>query len=85
VAGIEALAREKRCTPAQLALAWVLHQGEDIVPIPGTKRRKYLEENVRALEIELTAQDLAKIDSAMPRGKTAGARYAEQAMRSINI
>ncbi|MCL4393556.1 MAG: aldo/keto reductase [Chloroflexi bacterium] len=84
VAGIEAVARDKGCTPAQLALAWTLHQGNDIVPIPGTKRRKYLEENARAVDIKLTAQDLAKIDSTMPPGATAGARYAEAGMRTLN-
>jgi aryl-alcohol dehydrogenase-like predicted oxidoreductase len=74
---IEELAREKRVTPGQLALAWVLHQGPDIVPIPGTKRRSYLEENVAAAEIQLSADELKRIDQAVPRGITAGDRYAD--------
>jgi aryl-alcohol dehydrogenase-like predicted oxidoreductase len=84
VDGINALATDKGCTPAQLALAWVLAQGEDIVPIPGTKRRTYLEENVGALEVHLTPGELADIDALLPPGAAAGARYPEQAMRSIN-
>jgi aryl-alcohol dehydrogenase-like predicted oxidoreductase len=84
VAQIEAMAREKRCTPAQLALAWVLAQGEDMVPIPGTKRRKYLEENVGALQVDLTPEDLARIDRVLPRGAAAGDRYAAQAMAALN-
>ena len=64
--------RVKSCTPAQLALAWVLAQGDDIVPIPGTKRRRSLEENIDALEVQLTAEDLAKIDSILPAGRAAG-------------
>ena len=70
-------------TPAQLALAWVLHQGDDIVPIPGTKRRTYLQENVAAVEIELSQEDLARIDEAAPRGVTAGDRYAD--MSNIDV
>ncbi|HZQ59939.1 MAG TPA: aldo/keto reductase [Casimicrobiaceae bacterium] len=81
---IEAIAREKRCTPAQLALAWVLRQGEDIVPIPGTKRRHYLEENVGALRVELSDDDLARIDQALPRGVAAGTRYPERGMQAVN-
>jgi aryl-alcohol dehydrogenase-like predicted oxidoreductase len=81
---VEEIARRKKCTPSQLALAWVLAQGEDIVPIPGTKQRKYLEENVRALEVELTPDDLAEIDEVAPVGAAAGPRYNEQAMRAIN-
>ena len=84
VTRVEAIARRKRCTPSQLALAWVLAQGEDIVPIPGTKQRKYLEENVRALEVELTAADLEEIDAAAPVGVAAGARYNEASMRTID-
>jgi aryl-alcohol dehydrogenase-like predicted oxidoreductase len=80
---IHAIAAEKRCTPAQLALAWVLAQGSDIVPIPGTKRRKYLEENVRALEIALSPADLARIDGVFPRGAAAGERYAAPALRAV--
>jgi aryl-alcohol dehydrogenase-like predicted oxidoreductase len=74
---VKEIAEEKGAAPGQLALAWVLHQGEDIVPIPGTKRRSYLEENVGASEIELTDEDLRRIDEAAPRGATAGERYAD--------
>jgi aryl-alcohol dehydrogenase-like predicted oxidoreductase len=73
---VEQIAGEKGVSAGQLALAWVLHQGEDIVPIPGTKRRSYLEENVAAAEVELSADDLARIDQAAPAGETAGDRYA---------
>ena len=72
---VSALAREKQCTPAQLALAWVLAQGDDIVPIPGTKRRKYLNENIAALQIELTDTDRAAIEAAFPRAGVHGERY----------
>ena len=78
------IADEKRVTPGQLALAWVLHQGEDIVPIPGTKRVSYLEENVRAAEVELTPDDLERIDAVFPVGAAAGERYAEGGMSSID-
>jgi aryl-alcohol dehydrogenase-like predicted oxidoreductase len=81
---LEALAKRKGCKPAQLALAWVVAQGDDIVPIPGTKHRSYLEENVAALQIELTSEDLAELDKAAPVGATAGARYAEWAMAAVN-
>ena len=81
---IEEIAVEKKCRPSQLALAWVLAQGEDIVPIPGTKRRKYLEENVGALQITLTPADLKRIDEVAPRGSTAGARYPEAMMGAVN-
>ena len=81
---LESLAQRKKCQPAQLALAWVLAQGEDIVPIPGTKRRSYLEENVAALEIKLTPADLAEFDSVAPAGGTAGARYPERSMTALN-
>lgn len=81
---IKAIAAEKRCTPAQLALAWVLAQGEDIVPIPGTKRRKYLEENVAALEVKLSADDLQRIDEISPKNAAAGPRYAEAFMGFLN-
>jgi len=81
---IEAMAAEKRCMPSQLALAWVLAQGNDIVPIPGTKRRKYLEENVAAMEVRLTAEDLRRIDEVAPKGVAAGARYPEALMPSVN-
>jgi aryl-alcohol dehydrogenase-like predicted oxidoreductase len=81
---IEAIARDKGCTTSQLALAWVLAQGSDIVPIPGTKRRKYLEENVAALNVRLTPDDLARIDRVLPAGAAAGTRYAEPQMRGLN-
>jgi aryl-alcohol dehydrogenase-like predicted oxidoreductase len=76
VESIEEIAREKEVTAGQLALAWVLAQGRDIMPIPGTKRRSYLEENIAAGEIELSDEDLARIEEAMPLGATAGERYA---------
>jgi aryl-alcohol dehydrogenase-like predicted oxidoreductase len=79
---VREIAEEKGVTPGQLALAWVLAQGNDVVPIPGTKRREYLEENVAATEIELTADDLARLDEAAPRGVTSGDRYAD--MSSID-
>jgi aryl-alcohol dehydrogenase-like predicted oxidoreductase len=72
---VEVMAQEKGCTPAQLALAWVLAQGSDIVPIPGTKRRKYLDENLGALGVVLSHDDLARIDQIMPAGAATGARY----------
>jgi aryl-alcohol dehydrogenase-like predicted oxidoreductase len=78
------LAREKRCTPAQLALAWVLAQGEDVVPIPGTKHRKYLQENIGALDLILTSDDLTRIDEKVPRDAAAGPRYPDAAMQSVN-
>jgi len=82
---IEEIAAEKRCTPSQLALAWVHAQGKDIVPIPGTKRRRYLEENVAALDVSLSADDLRRIDRAAPHGAAAGARYPERAMAAVNV
>jgi len=81
---IEELARQKRCTPSQLALAWLIARGKDIVPIPGTKRRQFLEENVGALDVQLSAEDLARIDAIAPRGVASGARYAEGGMRAVN-
>lgn len=84
VQGVEEIAKEKGCTPAQLALAWVLAQGSDIVPIPGTKRRKYLEQNVAALDFKLTEDDLRRIEEIAPRGAASGARYPEEAMRAVN-
>ena len=80
---IEAIAREKKCKPIQLALAWVLAQGKDIVPIPGTKKRAYLEENIKATEINLSAEDLNRLNEAAPVGSTAGQRYPETAMRAV--
>jgi len=81
---VREIADEKGVTPGQLALAWLLHQGDDIVPIPGTKRRKYLEENVAAAEVTLAEEDLRRIEEAMPRGSAAGQRYTEQQMRSVS-
>ena len=80
---VEEIAREKRCTPAQLALAWVLAQGQDIVPIPGTKRRKYLQENIGALDLDLTSEDLARIDEFAPKDAFAGSRYPEAMMKLL--
>jgi aryl-alcohol dehydrogenase-like predicted oxidoreductase len=79
------IAKEKGVTTGQLALAWVLAQGEDIVPIPGTTRRSHLEENVAALEIELTHQDLDDIRQAMPQGAVSGMRYPQEMMRLLNL
>ncbi len=81
---VEGIAREKRCTPAQLALAWVLAQGDDIVPIPGTKRRKYLQENIGALDVNLTGEDLARIDEVAPKDAFAGSRYPEAMMKLLS-
>jgi aryl-alcohol dehydrogenase-like predicted oxidoreductase len=81
---VEEIARRKKCTPAQLALAWLLVQGEDIVPIPGTKQRRYLDENVAALNVELTGSDLEEIEEVAPKGAAAGERYHEAGMRTIN-
>jgi aryl-alcohol dehydrogenase-like predicted oxidoreductase len=81
---IEAIAEEKTCTPAQLALAWVLAQGEHIVPIVGTKQRKYLEENIASLQVKLTSDDLRRIDEALPRGIFSGERYPEGTLRLLN-
>jgi aryl-alcohol dehydrogenase-like predicted oxidoreductase len=81
---IEQLATKKGCTPSPLALAWVLAQGDDMAPIPGTKRRKYLEENVASLNVQLTAADLAEIDAVAPKGVVAGERYSEAGMRALN-
>ncbi len=81
---VAAIAREKGCTPSQLALAWVLAQGDDIVPIPGTKRRKYLEENVAALAVKLSPEDLRRINQAFPPESAAGERYPEHVMALVN-
>jgi len=78
------IAKRKRCSPAQLALAWLLAQGDDIVPIPGTKQRRYLEENIRSLDIELTPADLEEIEEVAPKGVAAGDRYHEAGMKTIN-
>ena len=84
VARVEEIAKQKGCTAAQLALAWVLAQGEDIVPIPGTKRRKYLEENAGAMDVELTPEDLRRIEEVAPHGAAAGERYPEHMMQLVN-
>ena len=81
---VSEIAREKKCTAAQLALAWVLAQGEDIVPIPGTKHRKYLWENIGALDVCLTSEDLTRLDEVAPHGAAAGMRYAEAAMQMVD-
>jgi aryl-alcohol dehydrogenase-like predicted oxidoreductase len=81
---VKEIASEKNCTPAQLALAWLLAQGEDIVPIPGTKRRERLEENLQAIEIKLSSDDLRRIDEAAPLGAASGARYPEAIMHTVN-
>ena len=81
---IKELAAKRGCSPAQLALAWLLAQGDDIVPIPGTKRRKYLEENIGALDVDLTPEELAEIDTTLPAGAAAGSRYSTPGMRTIN-
>jgi aryl-alcohol dehydrogenase-like predicted oxidoreductase len=81
---VEEIAGKKGCTPSQLALAWVLAQGEDIVPIPGTKQRRFLEENVGALNAELTPKELREIGEAFPYGSAAGPRYAEHMMSLVN-
>jgi aryl-alcohol dehydrogenase-like predicted oxidoreductase len=83
VGHVSEIAEEKRCTPAQLALAWVLAQGEDIVPIPGTKRRKYLRENVDALGVMMNTDDLERIDEVAPKDVAAGSRYPEAMMRLL--
>lgn len=82
---IQEISRRKSCTPSQLALAWVLAQGEDIVPIPGTKRVKYLEENVAAVNVKLGAEDLLEIEQTLPKGAVAGDRYTEQMQRLIDV
>jgi aryl-alcohol dehydrogenase-like predicted oxidoreductase len=82
---IEEMAAAKKCKPAQLALAWVLAQGDDIVPIPGTKRRKYLDENLDAIDVELSALDVQQINAIAPKGVAAGTRYAEAMMSRVGI
>ncbi|HET7299535.1 MAG TPA: aldo/keto reductase [Oleiagrimonas sp.] len=81
---VKSIAADKGCTPAQLALAWVLAQGEHIVPIPGTKRIKYLDDNLGAVDVQLDAADLAAIDAVFPRGAASGTRYTEAGMRLVN-
>jgi len=84
VSRVEELALEKNCTPAQLALAWLLARGEDVVPIPGTKHRRYLEENVGALDVRLTKGDMDRIEEVAPKGVTAGDRYPQGGMLTVN-
>jgi len=84
VRAVEEIAREKGCKPSQLALAWVLMQGEDIVPIPGTKHRKYLEENVAAVDIDLSSEELHRLEEIFPKGAAAGQRYPEHMMAIVN-
>jgi aryl-alcohol dehydrogenase-like predicted oxidoreductase len=82
---VKALAQRKGCTPGQLALAWVLAQGKDIVPIPGTKRRKYLEENVAACNVHFSDEELRDIEATFPADVAAGTRYPEAMMRRVNV
>jgi aryl-alcohol dehydrogenase-like predicted oxidoreductase len=82
---VRRIAAEKRCTPSQLALAWLLAQGPDVVPIPGTKKRKYLEENAGAVRIRLTSDDLRRIAEVAPRGVAAGERYPAAGMQRVNL
>ena len=81
---VRAIAGRKRVTPGQLALAWVLAKGEDLVPIPGTKRRKYLEENAAAAEIKLTPGEIAELEAAVPQNEISGERYAAANMKAID-
>jgi len=85
VTRVEELAAEKHCTPAQLALSWVLAQGEDVVPIPGTKRRAYLDQNLGALDVTLTPVDLRRLEEAFPRGAAVGARYPDEYMNRLGV
>lgn len=82
---LEPIAKEKHCTPAQLALAWLLAQGRDVIPIPGTKRKERLEENAQALAVRLDAADVARLSSAIPTGAAAGTRYPEAQMKGVHI
>jgi aryl-alcohol dehydrogenase-like predicted oxidoreductase len=81
---LEEMARDKGCTPAQLALAWILARGEDIVPIPGTKDRRHVRENASALDVQITPEDLERIEEIAPKGAAAGARYPEAGMVTVN-
>ena len=78
------MAEKKGCTTAQLALAWVLAQGDDIVPIPGTKHVKYLDDNIGALEVKLSNEDLKRLDAILPPGAAAGERYHARGMETVN-
>ncbi len=82
---VQKMAKEKKCTASQLALAWVLAQGDDIVPIPGTKRRRYIEENAKATEVRLSPEELRRIDRAIPRNSASGLRYPEAGMKRVNL
>jgi aryl-alcohol dehydrogenase-like predicted oxidoreductase len=82
---VETMAAEKGCRPSQLALAWLLAQGKDVVPIPGTRRRSHLEENAAAASLVLSQEDLARLDRELPLGAGAGTRYAESQMSSVNV
>ena len=84
VEAVRSLASAKSATPAQVALAWLLAQGPDIVPIPGTKRRRYLEENAAATDLRLSAAELQQLEAAAPRGQTAGPRYGERMMALLD-
>jgi aryl-alcohol dehydrogenase-like predicted oxidoreductase len=85
VTAIEAMAKARGCTPAQVALAWLLAQGNDIVPIPGTKRIERIDENIGALDVALTADEVARLSSAIPPGAAAGTRYAEAQMKAVYL
>ena len=82
---VKAIAADVGCSPVQLALAWLLHQGQDVVPIPGTKRVKYLEENAAAADVALSDEQLAELDAAVPAGAVAGERYSEESLRSVEL
>jgi aryl-alcohol dehydrogenase-like predicted oxidoreductase len=84
VARVDEIAKEKNCTPGQLALAWLLAQGDEILPIPGTKRRKYLEENIAALDVKLSSDDLRRLDEVAPKGAASGDRYPQTMMAMVN-
>jgi aryl-alcohol dehydrogenase-like predicted oxidoreductase len=84
VSRVDLIAKEKNCTPGQLALAWLLAQGDDIIPIPGTKRRKYLEENVSALGVKLSTADLQRLQEVAPKGVASGQRYPQSMMDLVN-
>jgi aryl-alcohol dehydrogenase-like predicted oxidoreductase len=84
VARVESIAKEKNCTPSQLALAWLLAQGEDIIPIPGTKHRKYLDENLASVDVNLSSEDLRQLEEVAPKGVAAGDRYPQTMMAMVN-
>ena len=84
VGRLERVAEQKGCTPAQLALAWLLSRGEDVIPIPGTKRRRYLEENVGAVELSLSPEEIAEVEAAVPRGSAAGGRYSAESLALVD-